>query len=144
MNRKPHSKKLIAGATLHIAHIIDIRRLTTIDPDSVSLAEAQQYGKSLLNEYADKAKAEGYGNVKMILESGSPKRDRPMTIAQKYAIGLTLSGATGLNAIDRFLIGSVLEQIVRHAKCDVFVVRESYCEKALQGTYGFAECFFLL
>lgn len=114
----------VSGATLHIAHIIDIRRLTTVDPYSVSLAEAQKHGENLLNKYVDQAKAAGYENVIAILESGSPKRDIPMTIAQKYAIDLILCGATGLNAIDRFLIGSVSEQIVRHAKCDVLVVRK--------------------
>ncbi|RKJ47427.1 universal stress protein, partial [Butyricicoccus sp. 1XD8-22] len=36
---------------------------------------------------------------------------------------LIVCGATGLNAVERFLIGSVSEAIVRSAKCDVLVVR---------------------
>ena len=34
-----------------------------------------------------------------------------------------MCGATGLNAVERFLIGSVSEHIIRYAKCDVLVVR---------------------
>ena len=36
---------------------------------------------------------------------------------------LIICGATGLNAVERFLIGSVSENIVRSAKCDVLVIR---------------------
>ena len=34
-----------------------------------------------------------------------------------------MCGASGLNAVERFMIGSVSEAIVRHAPCDVLVVR---------------------
>ncbi|MEK4487236.1 universal stress protein [Psychrobacillus sp. FSL H8-0484] len=36
---------------------------------------------------------------------------------------LIVCGATGLNAVERFLIGSVTEAIVRSSKCDVLVIR---------------------
>jgi len=38
-------------------------------------------------------------------------------------------GATGLNAFERLLVGSSSEYILRHAKVDLLVVRES--EKTL-------------
>ena len=34
-----------------------------------------------------------------------------------------MSGTSGLNAVERFIVGSVSESIVRHAPCDVLVVR---------------------
>ena len=34
-----------------------------------------------------------------------------------------MSGTSGLNAVERFIVGSVSEAIVRHAPCDVLVVR---------------------
>ena len=39
-----------------------------------------------------------------------------------------MCGATGLNAVERFLIGSVSEHITRHARCDVLVVRSEDTE----------------
>lgn len=116
------------GARLHIAHIVDTQSLTTIDqyaPYNVSITDAQNYGETLLNEYIEKAKAAGFNDVNKVLESGSPKRDLPDKVAKQHAIDLIVCGATGLNAVERFLIGSVSEQIVRRAKCDVLVVRES-------------------
>ena len=32
-------------------------------------------------------------------------------------------GATGLNAVERLFIGSVSEYVIRHAICDVLIVR---------------------
>jgi len=116
------------NATLHIAHVIDAHSLTTIDqyvPYNVSVTDATQYGEKLLDEYVEKAKEAGLENVKKILETGSPKRDIAGKIAEEHNIDLIIAGATGLNAIERLLIGSVSENIVRRAKCDVLIVRNN-------------------
>ena len=42
-----------------------------------------------------------------------------------------MCGASGLNAVERFMIGSVSEAIVRHASCDVLVVRTEEIQKTL-------------
>ena len=56
------------------------------------------------------------------VEFGSPKVKIAKDVAPKYKADLIVCGATGLNAVERLLIGSVSENIVRHAKCDVLVV----------------------
>ena len=33
-------------------------------------------------------------------------------------------GATGLSAVERLFIGSVSESVIRHAVCDVLIVRK--------------------
>ncbi|AKU59378.1 nucleotide-binding protein [Lacticaseibacillus paracasei] len=38
-------------------------------------------------------------------------------------------GATGLNAVERLLIGSVTEYVTRNALCDVLVVRTDLANK---------------
>ena len=116
------------NATLHIAHVIDAHSLTTIDqyvPYNVSIADATKYGETLLDEYVEKAKEAGLENVKKVLETGSPKRDIAGKIAEENNIDLIVAGATGLNAIERLLIGSVSENIVRRATCDVLIVRNT-------------------
>ncbi len=42
---------------------------------------------------------------------------------KKLGIDLIMIGATGLNAVERLLIGSVTEYVTRTAVCDVLVVR---------------------
>lgn len=44
-------------------------------------------------------------------------------IANNVKADLIICGATGMNTVERFLIGSVSESITRHASCDVLVVR---------------------
>ena len=44
-------------------------------------------------------------------------------IAPDKHVDLIVCGATGLNAVERILIGSVSQHILRYAKCDVLIVR---------------------
>lgn len=46
-----------------------------------------------------------------------------LKIAPEVGADLIMSGTSGLNAVERFIVGSVSEAIVRHAPCDVLVVR---------------------
>jgi nucleotide-binding universal stress UspA family protein len=43
--------------------------------------------------------------------------------AEVRGIDLIIVGRQGRNAVQRFLMGSVADRIVRHAPCDVLVVR---------------------
>lgn len=69
------------------------------------------------------AEAEGIQNVKSVIEYGSPKTIITKELAKRVEADVIICGATGLNAVERFLTGSVTEAIVRTAKCDVLVIR---------------------
>jgi len=71
----------------------------------------------------EKALATGLENVNILVEYGSPKTMISKDLAKKVHADLIICGATGLNAVERFLIGSVSENIVRSANCDVLVIR---------------------
>ena len=45
---------------------------------------------------------------------------------------LIMIGATGLNAVERILIGSVTEYVTRTAICDVLVVRTDLDNKPIE------------
>lgn len=55
-----------------------------------------------------------FGNPKVVIS-----RDFP----EDHHNDLIMIGATGLNAIERVLVGSVTEYVNRHAPCDVLIVR---------------------
>ncbi|HXC66594.1 MAG TPA: universal stress protein, partial [Nitrospiraceae bacterium] len=46
-----------------------------------------------------------------------------MEVASKHKADLIVMGAKGLDAISRFLLGSVSTRVVQHANCSVLVVR---------------------
>lgn len=111
-------------ATLNLINIIDTRSFAAIEAYDRSIAEkAQSFAEDLLGGYKKEALAAGVANVNIVVDYGSPKTMISKDIANKVEADLIICGATGLNAVERFLIGSVSEYIVRTAKCDVLVVR---------------------
>ena len=111
-------------ATLNLINIIDTRSYAAVEAYDRSIAEkAQKFAEELLNNYKLEAEKAGLQHVNIIVEYGSPKTMISKDISKRLEADLIICGATGLNAVERFLIGSVSENIVRSAKCDVLVIR---------------------
>ncbi len=112
------------GSTLHLVNVIDTRSFAAIEAYDRTIAErAQKHSENLLNDYKKQAEEAGLTNVVIVIEYGSPKSIITRELSNVVNADLIICGATGLNAVERFLIGSVSEAIVRTAKCDVLVIR---------------------
>ncbi len=110
-------------AKLVITHVIDTSAYSPNIVLNTNFDKAEQYAKELLLELKEMAEEAGAKEVETHLDYGSPKAKITKQIAKNYHVDLIVVGATGLNAVERFLIGSVSEHIVRHADVDVLVVR---------------------
>lgn len=111
-------------AKLFLAHIIDTRAFQSISAFDDELAnQATELAKQTLADLAEQAKRSGVATVTEIVEYGAPKGILAKQLPDELGIDLIMVGATGLNAVERLLIGSVSEYIIRHAHCDVLVVR---------------------
>lgn len=111
-------------ARLILAHVIDSRTFATAEAYDRTLAErAEEYAKELLDSYVDNAHKVGVTNLVRCVEYGSPKVKIAKEVAANFGADLIICGATGMGAVERFLIGSVSESITRYASCDVLVVR---------------------
>lgn len=109
---------------LILAHVVDSRTFATAEAYDRTLAErADEYATEILDRYILEAHEAGLTDVIKAIEYGSPKVKIAREIAPNFNADLIICGATGLNAVERFLIGSVSENILRQAKCDVLVVR---------------------
>ena len=106
---------------LTIVNVINTRSFEAYDRSVFE--RAQLTAEELLNGYKSEAEAEGVKNVKVVIKYGSPKIMITDETANLAKADLIMCGATGLNAVERFLTGSVSEAIVRSAKCDVLVIR---------------------
>ncbi|MFA9558739.1 universal stress protein [Evansella sp. AB-rgal1] len=112
------------NAKLLITHIIDTRTFAAVEHyDRMIFSEAERYAEEMLKDYRDEAIEAGVKDVSMIIDFGSPKVKIAKDVAKKHEVDLIVTGATGLNAVERFLIGSVSEHITRHSRCDVLIVR---------------------
>ncbi|MCT2343018.1 universal stress protein [Niallia taxi] len=111
-------------AELILAHVIDTRSFATVAAFDQSVAsKADEFAKELMDKYTRKAERAGLSDVEKAIEFGSPRAVIPREIAEKYNADLIICGATGLNTVERFIIGSVSEGIARNAPCDVLIVR---------------------
>lgn len=111
-------------AKIVLAHIIDTRTFATVEAYDRAIAErSNQFAEELMEKYKQTALDAGVSEVDYVIDFGSPKVKVPKDIAKKQAVDLIICGATGMNAVERFLIGSVSEHITRYATCDVLVVR---------------------
>ncbi|EMA48127.1 universal stress protein [Halococcus salifodinae] len=110
-------------ATLHILSIVDI----TSGPLNVRggderFDQAEADGEEIVTETMEQAKQSGVENV-----ITSVKRGTPDEMIRDYAgdndIDLIIMGTHGRSGLDRHLIGSVTEKVVRQAKPSVLTVR---------------------
>ncbi|WP_042459692.1 universal stress protein [Neobacillus dielmonensis] len=107
-----------------LVHVVDTRSFALIEAyDTVIGDRAEKLAKDMLEGYVKQAVEAGLPNVQYEIEFGSPKIKIPREIAKKHHVDLIICGATGMNAVERFFIGSVSEHIVRYAPCDVLVIR---------------------
>jgi nucleotide-binding universal stress UspA family protein len=122
-------KKAIAiakrnDASITLVHVIDTRSFATVESYDRTIGErAETYAEEIMANYKKEAEVAGVVNVQTLIEYGSPKVIIPNEGVKKANADLIICGATGLNAVERFLIGSVSEHITRSADCDVLVVR---------------------
>lgn len=112
------------GSTLHIIHVIDTSVATSYEMLFDNMVElVRKHGEVLLEGYKLQALNEGVSNVNTIMTKGVPKTVLSKKLSEIVQADLIICGATGLNAVEQIFIGSNTEAIVRHAKCDVLIVR---------------------
>ena len=111
-------------ATLNLVNVVDTRSYSSVEAYDRSAAEsAYKSAEEMLNNYKAEAVQAGVQNVNVVVDYGSPKAMIAKDLPNKLRADLIICGATGLNAVERFVMGSVSENIVRSAKCDVLVIR---------------------
>lgn len=120
------TKRNGVDAHLHILHVIDTRAFQNVSSfDTTMVEQVSETAKETLDEYVERAKAVGVENVSYTIEYGSPKAIIAKEAPKEVNADLIMIGATGLNAVERILIGSVTEYVTRTSSVDVLVVRNN-------------------
>jgi nucleotide-binding universal stress UspA family protein len=110
------------GAAVHAAYVIDTRSVESAVSGGVSgdaWAQLQSEAATALAQV--KAHGEGVGVETVILE-GKPAAEI-VKYASEQKIDLIVVGTQGKKGIERLLLGSVAETIIRSATCRVLVVK---------------------
>jgi nucleotide-binding universal stress UspA family protein len=85
------------------------------------IEELRKEGEVLLTQATQVLRTVGF-QVTTAMEEGDPK-SVIVDVAAKWPADLVVMGSHGSTALDRFLLGSVSETVVRHASCSVQIVR---------------------
>lgn len=83
--------------------------------------EVKEAGRMLVQRYGAKLAKSGF-QVREALRLGKPA-DEILMVAKQNKADLIVTGAKGLGALRRILLGSVSSRVVQHAHCGVLVVR---------------------
>lgn len=111
-------------AALIIYHVIDTSAYRKVELENASDVESkEEFAKEVLDDCEKQAKEAQIERITRVLQYGGPKMRIPKEAVEKYQADLIVVGATGMGAVEKFIMGSVSDQIMRRAKCDVLVVR---------------------
>jgi len=109
---------------LSILNVIDTRAFQNVASFDDTMVEAvSDETRKSLEKFKAQAIEAVVKNVDYLIEYGSPKSLIAKDVPNEVNADLIVIGATGLNAVERLVIGSVTEFVTRSAKVDVLVVR---------------------
>lgn len=115
----------LSGAKIHAVYVIDRSIYSSVPEDQgwkeAMYAQFRELGGEAVSYVEKTAKNAGL-QVESVLLEGHPAEEI-LSFAKKNGIDLIIVGSLGKSEIERFLIGSVSEKVVRNAKVPVLVVR---------------------
>lgn len=114
----------ISGATVHALYVVDttssISQSWTVGKGSI-YEILKKEGEKAISEVKEREEASGV-EVKEALLEGHPSNEI-IDFAENNNIDLIVMGTLGKTGLDRFMMGSVAEKVVRGSKVPVLVVR---------------------
>ena len=116
------------GTEAKVLHVVEPpslllgREMTGFDPEFEAVWKAlREQAKALVTKTTGILRNAGF-NVTPALEEGDPK-SKIIDVASEWNADLIVLGSHGRKGLDRFLLGSVSENVARHARCSVEIVR---------------------
>lgn len=115
------------NAHLHLLSVVNGEHYPTaagygiIDRDMYDAAVERM--KKTLSKLVDETKKAGWDNVDSSVMVGNAKIALTDQYPKNHEVDMIVVGATGLNVIGRLIVGSTAAYVIRHAPCDVTVVK---------------------
>jgi nucleotide-binding universal stress UspA family protein len=113
----------LSGAKLYAVYVVVPTTHSARDFgwEKAAMEHFRNEGKAATRFVEDAAKSAGV-EVESVLLEGHPA-DKIVEFAEQNGIEMIVIGTLGKTGLDRFLLGSVAENVVRHSKTPVLVVR---------------------
>ncbi len=108
-------------ATLHVVHVLEVGDL----PPGLEDREADAFatrGNEALSAVAEAAADAGVDVTTTVVDGGGPIHRAILTYADDHAIDCIVMGTHGRTGLDRFVLGSVAERVLRASPVPVMTV----------------------
>ncbi|MFC6976916.1 universal stress protein [Halomicroarcula sp. GCM10025709] len=109
-------------AHLHAVSVVDTRAMGTVTRPDVLLDQLKSQARSAVDAVAREASHGGVDSVRTAVQEGLPYRAL-LAYVDEFDIDLVVMGTHGRRGVDRYLLGSVTEKLVRTAPAPVLSVR---------------------
>lgn len=113
-------------ATLHILYVNEVTGNYFGDFAFVTTnlqAELDEVAEKQMKAHRNLAIEKGWTDIETYILYGYPKTLIANFNESEEPIDLIIMGSTGLNAVERVLVGSTTAYVVNHASCNVLVVK---------------------
>ena len=101
---------------VYVANVIDQQFYNFMGyaPIDQNLVDQQtETAKEMIEECKEYGKSVDYTNIEGIIAYGSVRESMAVKLPKKYEIDLIMVGQSGLNAVERFMTGSVASYVIR-------------------------------
>ena len=122
----------LCNATVHILHVVELSYQASVDtlaglessslPDEMAAAR-EEAGEELTSTLAENASERGLTTVTEVDRGFAPRTI--LDYVAEYDLDLIVMGTHGRSGLDRLLLGSVTERVIRQATVPVHVVQSS-------------------
>ncbi|WP_255151285.1 universal stress protein [Halorarius halobius] len=108
-------------ATLHVVHVVDEESVPPTPDAGRVLGALEQQGRDAIERVARRAGDAGVDTVESAVVSGPP-HEAILEYVDEKGVDLVVMGTHGRRGLDRYLLGSVTERVVRLADVPVLAV----------------------
>ena len=108
-------------ATLHVLYVADTTEYSTVTFEDDVVDSLEREGKHVVDDVVADAKARGVEAVGVVMQGGA--YETILSYAEENGVDMVVMGTHGRRGLDRVLVGSVTERVVRTADVPVVTVR---------------------
>lgn len=111
-------------ATFHALYVVDeTEPVLNVRGSDASFDHLEDEGEDVVDDATDRAQQTSISSVTGTVQQGEPV-ETILEYVNANDIDLVVMGTHGRSGLDRHLLGSVAEQVVRHADASVLTVRK--------------------